>query len=95
MKYIVLECKVGSESDLEQRVPFIFPNWMVHADVADVLTAILSQKYKRTDITVSSAGEACTVGGVECSGHSETLGVKSKDEDTALIQMYDYTNGLC
>jgi len=92
MKYIVLKTKVG---DMEQRVPIIFPDFLVHSDVAKYVAGMLIRIHDRDpNITVSSAG-FIELGDVKCYGESETCKVKSNpDRDGGLIEMFEYTNGL-
>lgn len=91
MKYVMLQfTKVG----LKCHIPIIFPNILVHKDVADYMIVLLSHKHQ-WDAKAVSAGEVCFIGNrVVVSGESATLGLKAKPEDAYLIQMHDYNAGL-
>lgn len=89
MKYIVFSLGLDGMS---REVPVMFPNCMVHIEVARSLVA--GQVLKGNPIKVVSAGEYCPFNGA-CSGESTTLMVKSRgDIDTKLIQTHDYTGGF-
>lgn len=91
MKYIVIEITTGS---IKQEMPFIFPNHLVHKDVAKNMQSFLNREHQWSDTRVVSAGEISPFG-VECYGKSSTLGVESrKYEDSRLIQFHDYGIGI-
>ena len=91
MKYIVLKTEVNG---LVQKVPIIFPNFMVHMFVAKYVAGLLIREHKHDpEITVSSAG-SIELGEVFCSGESETCKVKSDPEDAELIKYFEYTQGI-
>lgn len=92
MKYLILRTKLG---DLVQKVPIIFPKFLVHAHVAKYLTGLLIREYGRDrEITVANAGEI-SITECACFGESETTKTKSAGcEDSNLISYYDYFNGL-
>lgn len=101
MKYVVM--KVGG-----QEMPVIFPNHMVHVEVAGAIKAmyaaianaasgnILSQTARQeviNSVQAISAGDYNQISG-ECSGSSSTLNLPSRGKaDTRLIAMHDYTGG--
>lgn len=92
MKYIVLKAELNN--GLEQRIPIIFPNFLVHDHVAKYFAELLIREYKRQpEITVASAGEI-NFGPVTCYGKSESCKVSSDPGDDVLINMFDYTQGL-
>lgn len=92
MKYVVLKVKVGST---EREMPFIFPNLMVHQNVAAYMVGLLHTAHGWDDCEIVAAGEVSLFGGVSCSGGSESLGVKSRGkQDEELFQMYDYLHGV-
>lgn len=70
-------------------VPVLFPNALVHADMAAALTApgAPMEGWK-----VDSAGERSCLGG-EAHSKSSTLKVKSRKRDTRIIEMNDYGAG--
>jgi hypothetical protein len=95
MKYIVHESELASCS---QKIPIIFPNFLVHADVA-VAFANLIRKYdlkvksRNGKVTVVSAGEI-TMKDVQCSGKSETTKASADPNDAYMIEFYDYFHGV-
>ena len=92
MKYIVLEAKLGE--DLMQKIPIIFPNFLVHSDVAKYVAGLLIKQYKRDpEITVASAG-FINLKVEKCFGESETCKKAADLDDEFLINSYDYTAGL-
>ncbi len=92
MKYIVLKTK--TRNGIVQKVPIIFPNFLVHQDVAKYLAGLLIKLHDREDnITVASAGEI-DLGRVYCYGKSETCKVGSSPDDNEMIEMYKYLNGI-
>lgn len=80
MKYIIMAKDFGT---VIHRVPIIFPNTLVHSDVA-VATANILTGYEPV-----SAGEYDPVSG-SCSGRSSTLGLEASDEDSSTILLNDY-----
>lgn len=84
MKYIMFQTKDG------RKIPIIFPNFMVHSEVADKLKTIFSLT---NSVKVVSAGEI-KISVSNCSGKSETLGVGVRKGDATLIHEYDYFNGF-
>lgn len=89
MKYIVFRSKKFARA-----FPVIFPDILVHADVADTIEMHM-RCHHNTDIEVVSAGELNLFGQeINCSGHSETLGIKSREEtDDDLISGFNYHHG--
>lgn len=92
MKYIVIEVKNG---DTEREWPIIFPDMMVHRQIADVIQNHLTIDHKQ-DSKIIAAGSVSFFGGeVRCSGESETLNIESRGtEDEKLIKMFDYLHGI-
>lgn len=92
MKYIILRL----EGKIPREVPVIFPNLLVHADVASAITTMIQADTDTstsiTDIRVVSAGFCDTA--VGCYGRSESLNITSRDIDDAVINTVDYTFGL-
>lgn len=91
MKYIILRL----DGKIPREVPVIFPDLLVHADVARTMTAMIKEDSSNTNITdvrVVSAGFCNTA--VECHGKSETLNIASRDIDNTVINTVDYTFGL-
>lgn len=84
MKYVIIHKKMGQ--GMVQVIPIVFPNAMVHADMAEA-----AMKAIGGECTVKSAGEAyinCT----SAHGESSTLGIKSNpdERDHARINLSDY-----
>jgi hypothetical protein len=91
MKYIVLRSKLAG---VEQKIPIIFPNFLVHKHVSKYFAGLLIREYGRdSDITVSSAGDI-NLNDFTCSGKSETCGVSSDPNDQDLIMSFEYTQGV-
>ncbi|EAU0298116.1 hypothetical protein A6858_25205 [Salmonella enterica] len=91
MKYIILRLN----GKIPREVPVIFPDLLVHADVARTMTAMIKEDSSNTHITdvrVVSAGFCNTA--VECHGKSDTLDITSRDIDDAIINTWDYTFGI-
>lgn len=84
MKYIILQDNNGG------KWPFIFPDVCVHSDVATLAKQMLFWSHS-TSSEVYSAGQW---DGTTASGHSESLGVKSKPGDTAYILMGQAVSNL-
>lgn len=81
MKYIMLT------SDDGQHIPILFPDFMVHEDVAKAICRLMAQTSK-TYITPTSAGFV-SLGDVVTHGESESIGVKSTEIDAAYIEFGD------
>ena len=89
MKYIVLG--VIHESGMKMEVPFIFPEHIVHAMMSQVCKVLCEATWQDSTITPISAGfVSSTAFEDDCYGESETLGLKSRPEDSRLIKMCDY-----
>lgn len=90
MKYIVLQ---GTKGSMTLELPIIFPNHLVHADVAGVL--LDSEILPPGKWSVVSAGEFTPSAVHICCGHSETLNIGSRGTvDELLISMHDYGAGI-
>lgn len=89
MKYIVMG--VLTKSGLDCEIPFVFPDLVVHLNMATVCKVLLEDQFKGADVRVISAGFINSIDVTsECYGKSESLGVTSRPEDTRLIKMCDY-----
>jgi hypothetical protein len=91
MKYVVIE--VIMRSGVEMEIPIIFPDLLVHSEVADMLQLKLSQQFKDADIKPISAGflSSLSIDSGCCHGESESLGLKSRGmKDSALVTGCDY-----
>lgn len=89
MKYVMIQRG-------HQVLPVIFPDYLVHEDVANAIISVLTNMdgNKLTPRQAIAAGDV-TLGGfkmVSCSGHSETLKLESRgDLDERLIIAGHYT----
>lgn len=93
MKYIVMRVKNGgSTQTLDLEIPFVFPGIMVHSEMAQRLKPLLVQQYHTVDVEAISAGfiNSADFSLSCCHGKSESLGLKSRKEDSALLKMCDY-----
>jgi hypothetical protein len=91
MKYIMLVWKNGGTY---RYIPIIFPNMFPHSDMAAMIMQHEIFKKENTSIELISAGDYNTIDG-SCSGHSTTLGLKSRNaEDTKIISIYMYCHGI-
>lgn len=85
MKYIMLETDEG------KKIPFVFPNELVHADVADLMCRLVSVRTNQYARPISAGfvelGFDTTV-----HGESETLSLKSNDSDAAYLALGDSVN---
>lgn len=71
--------------------PVIFPNNLVHADVASDMLAGSLKGYKADSAGSINLG----FGIIQCYGESTTLGLKARPErDERIIKMNDYGGGL-
>lgn len=85
MKYIMFKQEQG---DLSKLIPVIFPNDLVHADVAKALQQSVLKGH-----SIVSAGSISPLN-LEAEGRSETLGVESNPiVDSHVIKMNDYGVG--
>lgn len=85
MKYIMFK---REQDDLTKLIPIIFPNDLVHADVAKALQETVLKNH-----AIVSAGSISPLN-LQAEGHSETLGVKSNSiVDSHVIKMNDYGAG--
>lgn len=92
MKYIVLEIKNG---DTKREWPIIFPDMMVHRQVADIVQNHLAVDCKLNSRIIAAGSVSFFGGEVRCFGESETLNIESRgSEDAKLIKMFDYLHGI-
>jgi hypothetical protein len=88
MKYIVLERNMY---DTKQRVPIIFPDYLVHADIAVAMKKVPGME----KAVAASAGTLASFDiDAEPTGKSDTLSLTASDGDGDLIKMHDYLSGL-
>jgi hypothetical protein len=84
MKYIMFEHK-----RTRQNIPVIFPNNVVHA----VMAHALKHAEPFNQCALVSAGEYNGATGT-CSGHSSTLKLTSREDDSTIISTMDYSHGI-
>lgn len=85
MKYIMFK---REENDLSKLIPIIFPNDLVHADVAKALQESVLKGH-----SIVSAGSISPLNW-QAKGRSETLDVRSNPiVDSHVIKMNDYGVG--
>lgn len=89
-KYVMFENKVGT---LTVMFPVIFPDKMVHKDVAAHLRHLMPG-WRHGGVKAVSAGkiEHLTVHGL--GGNSDTLGLESNPDDKGIIDDYSYMHGI-
>lgn len=78
----------------DRAVPIIFPNELVHAEVYRRLARVFYDQSKMKDPVVVGAG---FLEGLACciaTGESETLDIKSRPEDTQIINNHPYEKGI-
>lgn len=77
-------------------IPFIFPNNLIHKEVADAMKPVVKSTFgDPPNVTVVSAGDYAPDFDGCCSGSSTSLGLKSREEeDDLLISMNDYGAGF-
>lgn len=93
MKYIMFLDKLG------RRFPVIFPDELVHANVAEAIQTAVRQGELEAGLTDWSCPEPITAGSIDIlcvgtHGHSETLSLKSEYNDRVIINVYDYDKGV-
>ena len=85
MKYIIFR-----DRKLNREIPILFPNDLVHLDVAMALTKVVG-----TSIVVA-AGEfsSLAIDSEAFTGESISIGIKSRALDGDLINGFDYNHGV-
>ena len=92
MKYVIVEA-VKEDSELKCEVPIVFPNFMVHEDMAKALSKVLLDQHG-FDSKPIAAGEYNIMSG-SCSGRSDTLNLESRGNvDEQVINLNDYGFGF-
>lgn len=94
MKYINIRVQF-IKGGLVKLMPIIFPDELIHADMAKVMVKHVCDQYKEgVVVTVLSAGEYRSIDGA-CTGGSESLKLSARTvEDERLIKGYDYFHGI-
>jgi hypothetical protein len=104
MKYIIIHVTdIGSDGGrVEREVPMIFPDLLVHKEVADFTMRLLRREQPDGRMRVVkpvAAGflSSMAIGHPDrqvCHGESESLGLKSRPQDSKLIHLFDYAHGI-
>lgn len=96
MKYIVLRRTLGKGKDpMLQDIPIIFPEQLIHADVAAALTAPDGPLEGATAVSAGDLPSFSFSTKPFCGGKSTTLNLESRGEsDDALIRQMDYFHGI-
>ena len=91
-KYVMIEGTFGKKDGTKIVFPVIFPDKMIHAEIAAVikLCAPLDGRKQR----VVSAGEICVLRVDAAIGRSKTLKLNSRLQDKDIINLYDYKHGI-
>lgn len=90
-KYIVVQVGV----DVKREWPIIFPDMLVHSQMAETIKTHLMRNHKMTGRIVAAGTVSFFGGEVNCHGESETLEIESRgEEDNSLIKMFDYLHGI-
>ena len=89
-KYIMFENKIGETSVM---FPVIFPDKMVHSQVAMALRPFMPG-WGNGGVVPVSAGKIEHLSVEGLGGDSETLGLASNKEDTKTIENYTYLHGI-
>lgn len=86
-KYIMF--KIG-----DFKTPVIFPDKLVHDDMAKALLPMLRRNFKTLPVSIVSAGMIgdLVVGGTY--GESTTMLIRSDKDDTDVINTFPYCHGL-
>ncbi len=94
MKYVVVEVEIKNDMVLE--VPVIFPNHLIHKDMADALIEVLRKGFPKALIQPVSAGDINSAEiNANCYGNSTSLHLSAREgEDKILIQANDYGAGF-
>lgn len=88
-KYIMIQTM---HDGLVVNWPVIFPDKMVHSDVAKCARMMVPVKGSVQGIV--SAGKIEHVEADGLGGSSETLSLASREEDEAIIKLYSYLHGI-
>lgn len=92
MKYIIAKITHG---DTSREWPIIFPDMMIHKQVAETIKWHLMRHHDVEAKIVSAGSFSCFGGEVRCYGESETLNIESRGKtDVDLIKMFDYMHGI-
>ena len=91
MKYITLLTE-GSGNIPGRVIPFIFSKEITHKDFA-LFTIHYMHYFHNIKCKVRSAG-FFNCENANCYGESETLGLSAHQDDSSIVQLFDYTMGM-
>jgi hypothetical protein len=92
VKYVMFKCV--DDLMVVTYIPIIFPDTMVHKQVARQIASLLLRQHGFKLVQVVSAGDIL-LSAVACTGSSETLSSKSRGNvDDAIINSYPYFHGI-
>jgi len=91
MKYVMLFAE-GQPGEIGRKIPVIFPNELVHREVAAMFVQCLS-RHGYSNLRVESAG-FITLKDARVHGKSESLGIEISPGDAVTILSYDWLHGL-
>lgn len=86
MKYVMMQ---WAEKDIVFEYPILFPNTLVHADVAEAMKSVIPGA-----VVISAGDLSSTTFHGHCSGESTSLGLKSRPQDTEILKYHDYLHGV-
>jgi len=90
VKYLVMQ--VTGPGDLVREFPVIFPDAIVHKDMAEAMRRLPDMRLSKP--VAAGFVSSCHVG-PGFHGESESLGLESRERaDDELVSMLDYTHGL-
>lgn len=93
-KYVMFELAMNSRDDsVKFKFPVIFPDKMVHRQVAECLMPLM-RMHGQGGARVVSAGSIEHLEADGLGGESETLGIESDPDDEATINGYSYFHGV-
>lgn len=85
-KYVMLEMPCGG---VRRRIPIIFPDILVHADVAAAVQSLPMMGEAKP-----IAAGSIDLMAAECHGKSTTLNVSAGETDAELINTFPYFHGI-
>jgi hypothetical protein len=89
-KYIMAE--ITMPQGLKVKVPIIFPDKLIHLEVATVIKLVAPLDGNKPQIV--SAGTIEHIVPVGLGGESDTLKLKSRESDALTIKQYSYFHGV-
>jgi hypothetical protein len=90
-KYVNFRVTLGS---VEYDVPVMFPDKLVHLDVATVIMVAMRRTWPRGVIKPVSAGTVALLQVEATTGRSESLDLDADPADAQMINTYSYCHGV-